>query len=562
MLEKQLELIRSLQAKRLDDQDLEDLPNQLAFAIELVAPVNAVDLSKHISQRLPKINFSLEILFEGDERPLHYVLTIPGVSFNFLEGSEFEIMYALQSRASESGAVKIVHIEPALELGFTGLRLDETDGTDGTEVAVVRAAGCFTPKCNKPTTDNPMGLAFDWALQKLNVPQAKTRFGVSGKEVRVAQIDTGIAAHDEISQLNPLDGINLFGEPTGAKDPLTDPEGVLNPGHGTATSSVLLSGSAGLVDGVAPEIDYLAIRAIRTVIRLTQWRVARAIDIARRKRVHVITMSLGGIWSWVLRSAIKRAEAENILILAAAGNCVPFVVYPARFRDCLAVAGTSPEMPANGWHSESAWVGSSSGKSVDVSAPGQFVWCASRKPMQTATNTVGAGEGTSFSVALTAGVAALWLEEHGRDYLISQLAPGESLMDMFRISIKESARKIPPLGDRMGSGIVDAEALLQFDVKTRRTIAQSASIEDDSLVDHTIELLGELGASEDIGIDLTSSEFKRRIAPVALEIQTLILKQALRDWELHSAPIKLSSKAQAFLESYPMIQRFTSEPAP
>lgn len=553
MLEQQLKRIRSIQADWKDGPNGEDLPNQFAFAFELVAPAEREAITEFLAQALPGVRFELEALFEGDRSPLHFILSIPGVSFQAVDGSEFEIMYALQEASSQSHDLKLRYVEPAIELGFTDLRLDEMSGS---EVEVVKAAGCFTPKCKKPTTDNPMGLDFDWALQKLNVPKAKVKFGVSGEGVRVAQIDTGIAAHDELDGLNPLDGINLFGESTGATDPLSDPEGFLNPGHGTATSSVLLSGPKGLVDGVAPNIDFLAIRAIRSVIRLTQWRVAKAVDIARQQGAHIITMSLGGIWSWVLRAAIERAEKENILVLAAAGNCVPFVVYPARFRNCLAVAGTSPEMPDNGWDSESAWVGSSSGRSIDVSAPGQFVWCASRKPMQADTDRVGAGEGTSFSVALTAGVAALWIEHHGRDTLISKLSPNESLMDMFRAAIGDSARKIPPLGARMGSGIVDAASLLEFDIDARSNDEEVTAAKEDTLSDHTIDMLEELGTVE--GLDLKSPKLKERITPVALEVQTLILKQSLQKWGLFSYPIEPSEPLKAFLNTYPMIDEALS----
>ncbi len=287
--------------------------------------------------------------------------------------------------------------------------------------------------------------------------------------------------------------------------------------------------------------------------------MAKAVDIARQRGAHIITMSLGGVWSWVLRAAIERAERENILVLAAAGNCVPFVVYPARFRNCLAVAGTSPEMPDNGWDSESAWVGSSSGRSIDVSAPAQFVWCASRKPMQPETDKVGAGEGTSFSVALTAGVAALWLEHHGHAALVSKLGPDESLMDMFRFAISGSARKIPPLGDRMGSGIVDASALLEFDVEARPKGHAISKAQSETVVDHTLEMLEELGTVK--AIDLKSPKLREGLEPVALELQTLMLKQALKRWELFAHSIDLSSKAKAFLQTHPMIDEALGYPA-
>ena len=76
-------------------------------------------------------------------------------------------------------------------------------------------------------------------------------------------------------------------------------------------------------------------------------------------------MSLGGVPSFSLHRAIRRAVAADVIVLAAAGNCVGLVVWPARYDDCIAVAGTdSTDRP---------WRGTSHGSAVDVSAPGQNV---------------------------------------------------------------------------------------------------------------------------------------------------------------------------------------------
>jgi subtilisin family serine protease len=55
-------------------------------------------------------------------------------------------------------------------------------------------------------------------------------------------------------------------------------------------------------------------------------RVAEAVEHARRNGANVVTMSLGGAWSSSLRAAIRRAIADGVIVLAAAGNCVIFVV--------------------------------------------------------------------------------------------------------------------------------------------------------------------------------------------------------------------------------------------
>src|SRR4029079_17396095 len=134
--------------------------------------------------------------------------------------------------------------------------------------------------------------------------------------------------------------------------------------------------------------------------------VARAIDWAIQEGAQVVTMSLGGIPASALHRAIKRAVEADLIVLAAAGNCVRVVVWPARYDECIAVAATNS--------AEQPWPGTSRGAPVDISAPGQNVYRAVVPPGgATDADTVAQGQGTSFAVALTAGVAAMWVAHHG-----------------------------------------------------------------------------------------------------------------------------------------------------
>jgi len=140
-------------------------------------------------------------------------------------------------------------------------------------------------------------------------------------------------------------------------------------------------------------------------------------------------------------------------VLAAAGNCVSVVVWPARYDDCIAVAAVNS--------SGEPWRGTCRGAAVDISAPGENVFRASA-----GAESVTQGQGTSFAVALTAGVAALWLAHHGRTNLIEAAqSRGETLQTMFRRLLRATARR--PNGwnsSKMGAGIVDARALLEADL--------------------------------------------------------------------------------------------------
>jgi hypothetical protein len=165
-------------------------------------------------------------------------------------------------------------------------------------------------------------------------------------------------------------------------------------------------------------------------------------------------MSLGGVgFSPALRAAINAAIDDGLLVLAAAGNQVGFVVSPANYAEVVAVAATNIR--------DEPWSGSSHGRLVDVSAPGESVHTArARKGPSGPVYSVGRSAGTSFSVALTAGVAALWLAHHGRDNLIAKYGKA-ALQAVFIDLVRKSARR--PTGwdsSQYGTGIVDADALL------------------------------------------------------------------------------------------------------
>lgn len=296
-----------------------------------------------------------------------------------------------------------------------------------------------------------------WALDTMAVPAAwafaKAQGRPSqGKGIVIAQPDTGLTKHGELGGIDIVKPLNLLGDgktPSDPTDPMS-PEG--NPGHGTATASVVVSPETLDIAGTAPAASLMPIRAIQSVVRLSQVTVAQAIDHAVANGAHVITMSLGGIASFMLWRALGRAVSADVIVLAAAGNCVSEVVWPARYEDCIAVGGTDVH--------DRPWPGSCHGGAVDISAPAQNVYRAAAK-----TGDAGQGQGTSFAVALTAGVAACWLAHHGRANVIAEAhRRGETVQAMFRRLLRATSRA-PAGWDalEMGAGIVNAEALLKAD---------------------------------------------------------------------------------------------------
>ena len=294
-----------------------------------------------------------------------------------------------------------------------------------------------------------------WALTAIRAPQAWAISPARGAGVLIGQPDTGIATHSELESgvfdlaraRNVLEG----GAPT---DPLKP--GMSNPGHGTATSSAVASRQAGSIAGAAPGAKVVPIRCVNSVVLFDAAPVAAAVNHARAQGCDVVTMSLGGIFSTPLQAAIHDAIKSGMIVLAAAGNCVGFVVYPASERDVIAVAGVDVN--------DRPWKGSSRGSKVDIAAPGENVYVAVRRPGDADTAQVGASQGTSYAVALTAGVAALWMAHHGKAQVRAAAAQRNIWVnDLFRAALKQTARR--PAGwntARYGAGITDAEALLKL----------------------------------------------------------------------------------------------------
>lgn len=135
----------------------------------------------------------------------------------------------------------------------------------------------------------------------------------------MAQPDTGVASHPELDLHRRVQGHNFV---EGGNDP-TDPlDYAGNPGHGTGTGSVVVGSEKTEMAGAAPLATHMPIRAVESVIRLSQIAVAEAIDFAVARKAHVISISLGGIPSLSLYRALQRAIAADVIVVTAVGNCV------------------------------------------------------------------------------------------------------------------------------------------------------------------------------------------------------------------------------------------------
>lgn len=286
-------------------------------------------------------------------------------------------------------------------------------------------------------------------------PAGRTR----GEGIVVGHPDTGYTRHAEIWDAPPrvriADSYDFVQRKPDAVDPLESG----NPGHGTTTASVIMSATGGpggtFVSGIAPAATIVPLRVTPRVVLLGFDRLAEAIRYATDHGCHVISMSLGGVTpSGALERAVAYAVGEGVVVLAAAGNVWPWVVYPARLDQVIACAACNCQ--------RGIWRQSASGDTVDVTAPGETVWVARPgKDAGQADDIVDVGSGTSYAVATTAGACALWLAFHGRDALIAKYGKGQ-VAAVFKDVLMRQGVDTPAgwQSDKHGAGILNVEKLL------------------------------------------------------------------------------------------------------
>jgi serine protease len=310
-----------------------------------------------------------------------------------------------------------------------------------------------------PCASNP-----EWSLELCRVKQAwalapPTPAGrTHGEGIVVGHPDTGYTKHAEIwdpTRVRVSDSYDFVLRKADGVDLLERG----NPGHGTTTASVIMSATGGagstFVSGVAPAAAIVPLRVTPRVVLLGFDRLAEAIRYATDRGCHVISMSLGGVTpSGALERAVAYAVGQGVVVLAAAGNVWPWVVYPARLDQVIACAACNCQ--------RGVWDKSASGDTVDVTAPGETVWVARPgKDASQADDIVDVGSGTSYAVATTAGACALWLAFHGRDALIARYGKGQ-IAAVFKEILMTRGVDTPSgwKTDKHGAGILNAEKLL------------------------------------------------------------------------------------------------------
>jgi subtilisin family serine protease len=286
---------------------------------------------------------------------------------------------------------------------------------------------------------------FAWHLddERTELRRARSLSQFGGTRIRIGHLDTGYDPNHQSfpehfpNQVRTDLQHNFVGDQseTDAHDP--GRRGILkNPGHGTGTLSILagdrfeLSTGGYTFDdllGGAPDAEIVPIRIGTSVVQLFTSAVAKGINYAAQlcadetTRIHVISMSMGGVASAAWADAINMAYEAGIVFVAAAGNNfsagvfgVPAqsIVYPARFRRvisaCGVMANRRPYFGLPMGTMQGNWGPKSKMATAIAAYTPNIAWaeldCAGIVDMD--------GSGTSSSTPQVAAAAALYLQKH------------------------------------------------------------------------------------------------------------------------------------------------------
>lgn len=295
-----------------------------------------------------------------------------------------------------------------------------------------------------------------WNLATIKAEEAWTKTKDDQNAITVAVLDTGVSTQHNDLKNRVKDGATFL------KD-LAD-EGVEgaedDQGHGTFVSGIIAAeanNKAGIA-GVAGQSDVkiLPVKVMNKAGVGDAYHIAKGIEYATAQKVDVINMSLSGEYNELVEDAVKKANDQGIVVVAAAGNGGgnADASYPAALDHVISVGSVAEK--------DQAYAGSNVGSTVDLVAPGvNIVSTALNGDLGTSEDDrYTTGTGTSYAAPHVAGVAALYKAKHPH----ANPAEVEKVLEDTAVDLGEVGRD-----DQSGYGRVDASAALSDDVLTAKS---------------------------------------------------------------------------------------------
>lgn len=328
-------------------------------------------------------------------------------------------------------------------------------------------------------------------------------------DVRIAHLDVGYGLHHAIfpagfeSTLSK--NVTGDGRPERDVEDLVNEGLTKNPGHGTGTIGILSGGQfsfehIGYVPftdqvGAAPDARIVGVRVGESVVQIRTSSVAQAIvyvaDLCKNddSRVHVLSMSMGGVASRAWADAVNLAYERGVVLVTAAGNNystglggVPTTstVYPARFDRVLSACGVMGNFKPYYGLQFGTMQGNWGPKSKTQTSLAAFTPNTSWARRSDDKIVDMDGSGTSSATPQIAGAAALYFQKHGATLFDAAKYPEAWMrVEAVRAALIQSAKTGFSTDDpaKLGSGVLQAKAALAIAPVPASQLKQSPKAE-------------------------------------------------------------------------------------
>ena len=246
----------------------------------------------------------------------------------------------------------------------------------------------YYPATDGDAAPTEMFAELQYAFDKMGLTQLNA--DESGRGITLAVIDSGISAEHPAIGDRVAARFSAF--------PQADAEH-LRPDHGTAVASII-SAQAGM-RGVARDVSLLSAQVFKVNeaghMVADSFDIVRGIDWAVKNGAEILNLSFAGSKDRLLQDALRNAERDGVILVAAAGNegADTPVAYPAAYETVIAVTATDED--------DGLYHFANRGEHVELAAPGVDILVAA------GADGYGLQTGTSMATAYISGSIALML---------------------------------------------------------------------------------------------------------------------------------------------------------